>query len=51
MLMGVFPTLIRDLVASAAGFPVNERATATALMTLFNYAGVSIGFVLGQKSD
>eukprot|EP00729_Bicosta_minor_P021567 gene21567-28272_t len=32
---------------SATWFPVNERTTATAVMTLFNYAGVAISFVLG----
>eukprot|EP00049_Salpingoeca_infusionum_P002772 m.59728 g.59728 ORF g.59728 m.59728 type:complete len:500 (+) comp11779_c0_seq1:115-1614(+) len=39
--MSMGPTL------SASWFPLNERVTATALVSVFNYIGVSLSFVVG----
>lgn len=35
-------------VLSSIWFPPNERATATAIMTIAGFAGPSWGFVLGN---
>ncbi|XP_071103143.1 solute carrier family 49 member 4 homolog [Haliotis cracherodii] len=32
---------------SATWFPPNQRATATAVSTVFNYFGISVGFIIG----
>lgn len=35
-------------LVSSVWFPAQQRATATAIISLFNYAGVAISFVIGM---
>ena len=35
-------------LVSSVWFPAHQRATATALISLSNYAGVAVSFVIGE---
>lgn len=35
-------------LVSSVWFPAHQRATSTAIVSLFNYAGVAVAFVLGK---
>ncbi len=35
-------------LVSSVWFPADQRATATAILSLFNYAGVAFSFIIGR---
>ena len=47
---GVLPFAGLPLVSSV-WFPADQRATATAILSLCNYAGVTFSFILGNDNN